>query len=417
MKKGLTIFKNPLFTGSAVMVGGNMIVNAVNYVYHLVMGRILGPLDYGVLASIFSILYIVSIVPLSTSFAIVKFVSDSKNDEERYAVYKNIKSFIYKIAIIGGILIFGLSPIIASFLRIGKISTVLFIGPIFALSLVVLVEQAAMQGVLKFSGVVVPNFVSATSKLLLGIIFVYFGFSVTGAIGAVFLGALFAYFGAKILSKGIFRKSGSESFKLSNFLRYAFPVLFQALAFTSIFTVDLILAKHFLPAFEAGLYAALSTLGKIIYFATQPIAATMFPIVSGRRSRGEKYKHIFLTALLLTFLGALIINLFYFLYPEIAIRLLYGSKYLAATKELVWMGAFIGIYGMASVIINFFLSIGRTKVVIAPVLAAVMQIIGLTIWHQSILQIIQVSLVVTVALFTSVALYLLLSWSKRNYSL
>ena len=38
----------------------------------------------------------------------------------------------------------------------------------------------------------------------------------------------------------------------------------QALAFTSFFTTDLILVKHFFPPFEAGIYAALSTLGKII---------------------------------------------------------------------------------------------------------------------------------------------------------
>ena len=61
------------------MVGGSMLSNVVNYLYHLAMGRILGPVDYGILASLFSIFYIIGIVPLSSSVSIVKFVSTAKN--------------------------------------------------------------------------------------------------------------------------------------------------------------------------------------------------------------------------------------------------------------------------------------------------------------------------------------------------
>ena len=52
---------NPLLLGSTLMIGGSMGVNVINYVYHLVMGRLLGTADYGVVASIFSLLYVVSI--------------------------------------------------------------------------------------------------------------------------------------------------------------------------------------------------------------------------------------------------------------------------------------------------------------------------------------------------------------------
>src|SRR3989344_6376418 len=158
MKKLTDLFKNNhFFRGSFVMVGGGMLANALNYAYHLFMGRLLGPTDYGTLASIFSVLYIISIVPLSSSFAIVKFISHAKDKKSQNAVYLGIKSFVLKIAIGGFVVIIILSPVIASFLHIKEFVSVVLVAPILFLSLVILIDQAAMQGVLKFGGVVIPN--------------------------------------------------------------------------------------------------------------------------------------------------------------------------------------------------------------------------------------------------------------------
>src|SRR3989344_9147131 len=94
------ILKHPLFSGSIIMFGGSMAVNVINYIYHLLMGRILGPIDYGSLASIYSLLYVVAIVPISTSFAIVKFISQAKNKKERGYIYWVLKKFIFRVAIL-----------------------------------------------------------------------------------------------------------------------------------------------------------------------------------------------------------------------------------------------------------------------------------------------------------------------------
>ena len=85
------------------MIGGSMFVNATNYVYHVLMGRILGPVDYGVLASVFALLYIVSIVPMSTSVAIAKFVSSAKDKKEEAEIFNGIKHFIYRVSLVGSI--------------------------------------------------------------------------------------------------------------------------------------------------------------------------------------------------------------------------------------------------------------------------------------------------------------------------
>lgn len=397
------------------MVGGNMVVNAVNYAYHLIMGRVLGPVNYGVLASIFSILYLISVVPSSASVSIVKFISSAKGDGEVYSIYSSLARFVFILAGITSLVFMIFSPVVAKFLRIDNYLIVAMVAFILFFSLITLVNQATSQGLLKFSGLVIPNLVSAVVKLGLGIVLVILGWSVFGAIFAVVVGAAISYLYSRWFIKKVLPDKNNKTFDLKPFFKYSIPVLVQAFAFTSLFTTDLILVKHFLPEFEAGIYAALSTLGKIIFFAVTPIVGTMFPIVAGRRSKGESYEKVFLISFAMTLVISVLVVIFYWLFPDIAIGVLYGKAYLSAKNELVWMGIFILFYTLSNILVNFSLSLGRTKVVRLPLLTAILQILALWFWHGSMLQVIQVSLVLTMVLFFALAVYLGYNRLQGNY--
>lgn len=383
-----------------------MVVNVVNYAYHLIMGRVLGPVNYGILVSIYSILYIVSIIPASASVSIVKFISSAREEKETYAIYSSLSRFIFYLSLFSSLALLLLSPFIAKFLHIQNLWLIFLVPFILFFSLITLVNQATSQGLLKFSGLVIPNLVSAVVKLGLGIALVILGWSVFGAIFAVVAGAVLSYFYSRLFINKILTGKNSKPFNLKPFLKYSIPVLVQAFAFTSLFTVDLILVKHFLPEFEAGIYAALSTLGKIIFFAVAPIVGTMFPIVAGRRARGESYEKVFLLSFAMTLAISIPVVIFYWLFPNIAIGVLYGKEYLSASTELAWMGIFILFYTLSYILVNFSLSLGRIKVVWLPLLTAVLQILALWFWHGSMLQVIQVSLGLTVVLFFALAAYL-----------
>jgi len=407
--------KHPLFLGGMVMVGGNMIVSVINYAYHLIMGRTLGPVNYGILASVYSILYLISVVPTSASVSIIKFVSSAKSDSETYSIYRSLSNFVFYLAIILSLIFIFLSPSIAKFLHIENFWIVSLVSLVLFFNLITLVNQATSQGLLKFTGSVVPNLISAVVKLGLGIILVILGWSVFGATFAVVIGAVLSYFYSRWFIGKIINKKKVESFNLKPFFKYSIPVLVQAFSFTSLFTTDLILVKHFLPAFDAGIYAALSTLGKIIFFAVSPIVGTMFPIVAGRKARGEGYEKVFSVSFGITFAISIFVVALYWLFPNIAIGVLYGKAYLSASTELVWMGIFILFYTLSNILVNFSLSLGRTKVVWLPLSAAILQILALWFWHRNLLQVIQVSLVLTMLLFFALTIYLGYNRLQRLY--
>lgn len=410
------IVHHPLMSGGIIMVGGNMAVNVINYGYHLIMGRVLGPVDYGVLASIYSILYLVGVIPSSASVAIVKFISSAKNEGEVYSIYKSLSVFVLYLAVFMSVALFIFSPLIADFLHIDNIWTVSLVSFVLFFSLITLVNQSTSQGLLKFIGSVGPSFVSAILKLILGIVLIWLGWSVFGAMVGIVAGAAVSYFYSLRFVRKILKESKFKKFILKPFFVYAFPVLVSALAFTSLFTADVILVKHFFSPFEAGIYAALSTLGKIIFFAAAPITATMFPIVAGRKARGEAHQKVFLVSLGLTALMAVAITGFYWLFPNIAIGVLYGPAYLSARSELVWMGIFILFYTLSNLLVNYSLSLGNTRIVVLPMLASIIQIVAIWVWHESMLQVIQISLTLATLVFLSLTLYLGYNRLSKRYA-
>lgn len=406
MTKILNLLKNPLFSGSFLMVGGNMFANVLNYFYQLFMGRNLGIVGYGELSSVFALFYIITIVPISASPSIVKFISTSKNHKEARLIYERINKFIWKIAIFFAILIFVLSPFLASFLHVDW-SYVVLVAPVVFFSLVTISNQALMQGLLKFWGNVGPNLTASTTKLILGIVFVLIGMRVFGAVLGVLFGASLAYFYSYYLSKKFLKKIKPEGqFDFRKFLKYSLPVLVFSFSFTSFFTVDLILVKHFFSQTDAGIYATLSILGKIIYFAASPIASVMFPLVAGKHSRGEKYFRLLVVSLLVTTSVAFGIVSIYALFSKQIINIFSKSGSLISGDYLVWMGIFIALYTVCYFIMNFFLSIDKVKIVLVPFVLAIIQIFLIVVTHRSILEVIQISLTIMLVQFFILLIYL-----------
>ena len=55
-----------------------MVVNVCNYLFHISMSRSLGPVDYGILASLFSLFMIISVPAESLQMVMAKYVSSFK---------------------------------------------------------------------------------------------------------------------------------------------------------------------------------------------------------------------------------------------------------------------------------------------------------------------------------------------------
>lgn len=387
------------------MIVGSNLISGLNYIYHFLMGRLLGPASYGELASLFSLIGLLGIITLSLGLVVVKYVSAATTREEVSSLVTWINKNIFIFSAIFFSIILLNAPGIANFLNITDTYLVYLIAVVILFGFPASFNRAILQGLMKFKEIIFNGFIENLIKLILGITLVYFGFSVGGAVAALVLSTLIGcgisyYLIKDYLGKIIIKPN------IKPILKYSIPVIVQSAAITSIYSTDVVLVKHFLSAYDSGLYAALSNLGKIIFFAAGPVSSVMFPIVSSRQAKGHKYEKIFIYSFLITLALSLTILVIYWIAPDLAILLLFGSLYLEAASLLLPFGIFMTLFTLSSLIINFYLSLGHTKIVVFPVIAALAQISGIWFYHSDIEIIIKISIMVTTLLLMALLVYI-----------
>lgn len=407
MRRIIKNFKNnSLLLGSATMIIGSNSVNLLNYLYHLIIGRLLGPSEYGVLASLLSIIGLLGIIPSSLTLVAIKYISSSKTTNERDILINWLKDVALKLSLAIFVIILAISPYIKSFLHIDQSIDIFLISLSFLFSLPTFLNRSILQGLLKFKEMTISIVVENTTKLISTILLVYLGYQVGGAMTAFSIASIIGWY---VTSRFVVNLPKNNPLRtppnIKSIINYSLPVIIQSIALTSLISSDLILVKHFLPSHETGIYAALSTLGKIIFFGAGPIGSVMFPLVSQRKSRNENYFIIFKYSFFLTLIFAGVTLSVYWLFPKVVINTLYGRTFLEASNLLFWFGVFISFFTLSSLLVSYGLSLGRTFVVFFPGVAALAQLILIWFFHQNLFLIILISVIVAALLFLSLLIY------------
>jgi O-antigen/teichoic acid export membrane protein len=174
----------------------------------------------------------------------------------------------------------------------------------------------------------------------------------------------------------------------------------------SFISTDIILVKHFFDPTQAGLYAGLSLIGRIIFFVSAPIGTVMFPIIVQKHTKGDSFSNTFKMALGLVLIPSLLLSLFYLFYPTFSILFfLKRPEYLSISPLLGLFGFYITFYNVLYLFANFYLSIKKTFIYIPILTGALLQILLITIYHQSFIQIIMISFVLVLLLVIGFLVY------------
>ncbi len=390
------VVTNPLFSGSVIMIFGSNMANFFAYLYHFVIGRLLDASEYGEVGAILSLLGLLSVLISFFGLVIVKFVS-SAEEGDLGAVFTLFNQLISKVGLFGAVILLVLSPLLSTFLHI-ELGTMLLVGPVFFASSQAFVYRAFLQGLLKFPQLVVSTNFEIILRLAIGAVLILFGFSVFGVFAGYLLAVILNFFLLKLFFKSIkIGKAKKKVFnKLKPVLNYALPIFVASFFSYAIISVDVLLVKHYFVSEQSGVYVVLSTLGRITFFAVAPISAVMFPIIAKRKSGKLNYKSIFRLSMALSLSMVALIVLVYQFLPNIVVGVLYGfGRYPQVYTVLPLTSVFVGLYALASQIVNYNFSLGHTKIAVLLPLTLLSQIIGIILFHDSLLSVIIVSIVTT----------------------
>lgn len=397
-----------LVRGSLIVFLGSTITSAINYLYHMVLGRMLGPSDYGIFSSLLSLTYVYGIPVGVLNLVSLKYISSLRQSGGVGQAAGFFRWFGKKILIFSFFLFFvslAVSSLAAGFLRLPSVFLVILANVINLVGIYSGFYSSALQGFFRFGLNTIASACSTLFKIISAVIFVYLGWRVSGVLFSLLLASLL---GLTLVSCFVRKNINISKEKVKEvkipfheMLKYAFPVLLSSLALTSFYTTDILLVKNLFPAEEAGLYASLALLGKIVFFASSSIGIVMFSLVAGKRAKGENCRRVYLNSFLLVFCVSFCLTAVYFLFPEMMVSLLFGSRYLAIAPLLGLFAVFMSFYALVYLTVNFFLAAARTVMIILPLIGAVLQIILIFSFHTSLRQVVLINTFVMGGLFFS----------------
>ena len=265
------------------------LLNGSNYLFHVVVSRMLGPSSYGALAALLAVVMV-----LSVPFGVVQTVVAQKTaslraagrDAEIEALAATTERGLAPLAWIAGIVVLLAAPLLAVFLHVGFISVAL-LAPFAVFSLLTAVPLGVLQGAQRFGGLASLMLLSVGVRLAAGITLVWAGLGVPGALLATALSPLVVLLvGLRLVGRP---DSGARPAGASlDALRGRFATAFLGLTSFWLFAeVDIALARHFLNGDDAGFYSSAGLLARAMLFLPGAVALVAFPRFVAARERGE----------------------------------------------------------------------------------------------------------------------------------
>lgn len=383
--------QNQLLSGSAILLLSTTIVNAGNYAFNLVLGRWLGPVAFADLSLIVTLMLIVTFVTVTFQMSAAKFTASYVASQQIDNI-ANLRAWMGRLAWLGGILggaiiAFGAS-LWQSFFNTASAWPFIILGVGLPFYFAQGVDRGVLQGDTQFGRLSLSYQAEMWARLALGLIFVAVGWSVNGAVGAITLSFMATWLVARTVKNRLTTGTTFSATERQAVATFTLPVIVTQIGQILINNSDILIVKRYFSAEEAGLYAALALIGRVVFFATWSVVTTLFPIVAQRHAAGQRHRHLLWAGIgIVAAISAIIVAMTIW-QPELIVGVLFGEAYLAIAPELWLYAIATTLFAVANVIVNYRLSADRVAGTYFATAAGIVQVILLITFHDSIRQIV-----------------------------
>ncbi len=400
--------RQKLLGGSIALLAGSGLVGVTNLVYNVITARLLGPTGFAHATAVYTLLMLASAITLSFQVVCAKYVAshESEGDKNEILASLHLRAWIAGIAL--GLVLFLCNHALKRYLNLpdSLLISLLALGTAFYIPLGV--RRGYIQGVHAFSALAVNFMLEGLVRLGGAYLLIRLGLGVKGAVLASVIAVIASYFLAK-------PSPGLQSL-VPHRIHIPFKEGVQAIVFFSgqvvINNFDIVLVKHFFVAEQAGIYAAVSLVGRLVNMCAWSVVKTMFPVSAAARSSDREARPVLFMSLFLVFLILSGLTLTLWAIPSFLWRTLFGAhfelgNYGGLAALLILYAVTTGVYSLSSVMITYEMSRKIANTSWAQLAFSAALVLGICVFHQTLRQVIFVQLWLMVILFVMVALPLL----------
>lgn len=407
---------------SSILFALLMIANLFNYLFQIIMGRMLAPSDYGLLNTLLSLFTI-----LSVSNGLFTAVSSQYTTRchtlEQDGRIRDTVLFLFRLVIWFSAVVLAVGMIfsgaLSAMLRVNDRPLVLFTLLVVMVNSLYPVFNGVLQGLKRFKAFSLTSILLSGVKLVLSVVLVWLGFRIYGVLTALLLSGIVALlfcFGRTRAFLQRKQEEGRPSIDYRSFFHYFGGVLVAQLLTAIITNGDMLLAGAFsTDATAAGVYSCGMVIGKIALYIANALVAALFPMVTEQHTQGRNTKPLFLKALLYggvistSYMGVMLIL------GKWVIRLLFGELYLGAYAYMLPIHVLVIAIVLITIEMNYLVALKQTRIFSCVLGAACIIILLLVLrFHADIAQIIWLMSGVLLPAFGVILLYILKSRSATE---
>jgi O-antigen/teichoic acid export membrane protein len=321
-------------------------VNGLNFLFHVVISRMLGPAQYGALGAVLSAIAVLAVPLGAVQLAVTQAVVSGAGKKRLSLRGLTVKAMLCGAGVTAAIWAF--SPLIDGFLNLKSPDAVLAICAWIPLAVVAAVLQGALLGELRFAPVAFASFFGGGAlRLAGGAVLVSAGFGLQGAMAATVIGQAFTTASLLLVARREVFGRGRQPTRIS--MRAATLSIAALAGYTTLTGIDVLLARHYLSPDAAGRYAAAAVAGHIALFLPGALVMVAFPRLAADAGAGAgARKTLIETLCLVTGIGLAAVAVLATV-PGLIVDVLCGPKFLAAAS-IVWIvalsSAILGIIGL-----------------------------------------------------------------------
>jgi O-antigen/teichoic acid export membrane protein len=386
--------------GSIIMLLGSVMVSVFNFGYNIAVARMLGPSAFGHVAAVGTLLMIVSAITLSFQLVCTKIIARSETAAEKSSAYASLQRKSWTVGLVIGSGMALTSIWIADYLNLPSPWLVILLAFGLTIYIPLGTKRGGLQGTCNFRKLSINLMLETLVKLAGTILFIEMGYGVKGAIVAISVSVLLAFFFPRVPAQlKVHHRSG---------VRASFGEGVQAIVFFAgqviINNIDILLVKHFFNNTEAGLYAAIALVGRVLYLASWSVVSAMFPVSAGANREADN-RHVLIVPLVIVLLISLVFIVGLGAFPDSILRATFGFHLSSGMNSLLSLrAAATGTYSLAVVLMAYEMSrkIANTGWMQLAVSGAV--IAGIQLFHSDLREVVVVQLVLMVLLLMIVSI-------------
>jgi len=388
------LMKSKMFFNSAVISTVSIGAGFVNFLFTLIIGRILGKQQYGVIAPLLSFFLIVSLPASALQMVFSKDISSllsrgTFSTLKEYIV-RIFKLVLFFIIIIESLLFLSL-PFLKSYFHLNENLTFVFIFILSGLTLFIIPFNSLIQSREDLRAYIISNVIANLTKFFVGVTLVYILSTYFGVLIALFIsqGALisfllFDFF--KFRNKNLASTSGElekDFLRIDRIMKSFLNSFVSVFAFQLFSYMDTILARHYLPE-ESGVYAMVAMLGKASFYIASSVSFVMLPLMSKDKKNMEKSNLkalLFLTLILLSYIFVLVFG------GNFISSVLFANKFIGMEKILSLYGFMFLPYALISYFVNYYVIKEKLFYSITIFSGILIQYFGMYFFHTDLIQI------------------------------